>query len=120
MQAIAKDTKSLENNTSGLEAQLKKFFEGFDKDWEERNAKIAEQDKATKEHINVEIVRHIQEHWIKRVSKRKDELTTYMKEQNKEMIKCGDSKDCKEKVQKIIDWIEKSISNMCKIIQFFE
>merc|ERR1712007_351735 len=99
--------------------KLKKLYEGFDNEWAERNEKMEELEKHIENHNSAEIVRHIKEHWINKITKHKKDLSEYLISKNTELTECKDDL-CKQKVQKIIDWIKKTNDNMDQIISFFQ
>jgi len=109
----------LKDKETEVDSKLKKLYEGFDNEWAERNEKMEELEKHIENHNSAEIVRHIKEHWINKITKHKKDLSEYLISKNTELTECKDDL-CKQKVQKIIDWIKKTNDNMDQIISFFQ
>jgi len=109
----------LKDKETEVDSKLKKLYEGFDNEWAERNEKMEELDKHIENHNSAETVRHIKEHWINKITKHKKDLSEYLISKNTELTECKDDL-CKQKVQKIIDWIKKTNDNMDQIISFFQ
>jgi len=102
-----------------VDSRLKGFYEGFENDWEDRKKDMEDLDNHLKDHNASEVVRHIQHHWIDKLGHVKETLSEFMDHKEKEILECPDD-ICKEKAQKIIDWIKKTQYNILKIIAFFQ
>jgi len=113
-----KNSKLIETKELEIDAKLKKYYEGFDDEWKEREKDMQELDEKMKEHNNVEIVRHIKEHWIDKINRHKKDIDQYLADTQAEYDQCKDTV-CQEKVQKMIDWVKDTQSNLQKIIDFF-
>jgi len=109
----------LKNKEIEFYNKLKKFYEGFDEEWENRKQKFIELNEYMESKNAVEVVRHIKEHWIDKISSHKKNLNQHLRSKMIELDECKDDV-CEQKVQKIIDWLKKAINNMDQIIKFFE
>jgi len=112
-------TKLLDAKEVEIDAKIKKFYEGFDSEWAERNKNIKEIDEHLKVHNSVEVVRHIRDHYLKKITDHKKDAEDYLSGKKSELNDCKHIV-CKTKVQKLIDWTEKTIGHLQKIIKFFE
>jgi len=114
-----KDIELLKNNEGDIDKKMQALYKDFPEEWEKRQKKMAELDEHIKGQNNVEIVRHIKEHLLKKLNLKKTEHENYLKTLKEKLSKCYDDL-CKEKLNKIIAWVEKTISNVNKVIEFYE
>jgi len=114
-----KDIELLKHNEAEIDKKMQELYKDFPEDWERRQKKMAELDEHIKNQNNVEIVRHIKEHLLKKLNLKKAEHENYLKTLKEKLTKCYDDL-CKEKIDKIITWVEKTISNVNQVIEFYE
>merc|ERR1712066_829687 len=123
LEALLKNMDShaqlLKNKEIEFYNKLKKFYEGFDSEWEDRKQKFVELNEYMESKNAAEIVRHIKQHWIDKISTHKKNLNQHLSSKMSELNQCEDDV-CEQKVQKIIDWLKKAINNMDQITKFFE
>jgi len=123
LEALLKNMDShaqlLKNKEIEFYNKLKKFYEGFDDEWKIREQKYIELNQYMESKNSAEIIRHIKEHWIDKITNHKKSLNGHLSSKMNELDQCKDDV-CEQKVQKIIDWLKKAIDNMDQIIKFFE